>query len=266
MTASNDDNNQFDFDRIIRQTFVARVRYHETVDSTNSDALEFCRTDDVSAPLLVVTSQQTAGRGRGSNQWWAVAGALTFSLVIRPAEFGLTEQLWPKTSLTSGLSICFALDELAASGDIALKWPNDVFMNRRKICGVLVEVGPRSSQTLVIGVGVNVNNSFQSAPEELQGTATSLIDVTGHPFELTDVLIAVLRQLERQFFRLSNADPELARDWRQRCALQGRSIDVEAGQRRTSGICQGIDEDGALVVLTDDGPERLFGGVVARIR
>ena len=267
MSASKHVNNHFDFDRIVKESLVEQVRYHEVIHSTNSDALELCQNNEVHAPLLVVTSQQTAGRGRGSNRWWSAAGALTFSLVIRPTDFGLTEQQWPKASLTTGLSICFALDELAPNEDVELKWPNDVFVNRRKICGVLIEVGgARPSPTLVIGIGINVNNSFNSAPEELAESATSLVDATGNHFELNDVLISVLRHLERQIARLSKDDPGLPSEWQRRCALQGRSIDVETGQRRKTGRCQGIDEDGALVLLTESGPERFFGGVVARIR
>ena len=267
MCAANDVDNNFDFDRIVEESLVEQVRYHAAIHSTNNDALEICQDNEVRAPLLVVTSQQTAGRGRGSNHWWSAAGALTFSLVIRPADFGLTEQQWPKASLTTGLSICLALDELAPNEDVTLKWPNDVLVNRRKICGVLVEVGgARPSPALVIGIGINVNNSLKCGPEELADSATSLVDATGSYFELNDVLISVLRHLERQITRLRNDDPMLPSEWQRRCALRGRSIDVATGHRSRTGRCQGIDEDGALVLLTEAGLERFFGGVVARIR
>ena len=267
MLAEDDDKNRFDSARIVRESFVQQVRAHETIDSTNDDALEFCRNNPCPVPLLVVTSRQTAGRGRGSNQWWSTAGALTCSLVIQPADFGIAEQQWPKASLTTGLSICRALDSLASQQQVALKWPNDVWMNRRKICGILIEVGGRRpAPKLVIGIGINVNNSFAGAPDDLQDIATSLVDTTGTVFELTEVLVGVLQELERQLARLRDDDQQLAAEWQARCALRGRSVELESGRQRIEGTCLGIDADGALMLQTSAGQERFFGGVITQIR
>ena len=267
MLAADDARNRLDSARIVRESFVQQVRSHETIASTNDDALEFCRNKPCPVPLLVVTSRQTAGRGRGSNRWWSSAGALTFSLVIQPAHFGILERQWPKASLTTGLSICRALDSLAGRQEVTLKWPNDVWMNGRKICGILIEVGGRRPPTtLVIGIGINVNNSFAGAPDELPGIATSLVDTTGTMFDLTEVLVVVLRELERQLARLRDDDPGLAMEWQARCALRGRSLELESGRQRVQGTCLGIDADGALRLQTSVGQERFFGGVVTQIR
>lgn len=265
MPSSMQENVEFDLDRIVRDTFVAEILYHKTVDSTNDSALDLCRREDLRSPFLVLTSQQTSGRGRGTNRWWSAPGALTFSLLIRAADRGLPQCLWPKTSLATGLSVCSALDELLPDGESSLKWPNDVHLRGRKVCGVLVEPGPRSSDMLVVGIGVNVNNTFDNAPDELASTATSLFDVTGRQSDLTEVLVRLLRHLERQWSRLADGDTQLVAEWQSRCALRGRNVKVVTGTRSTAGLCQGIDEDGALVLLTEDGPARLFGGVVARI-
>ncbi|MEE3370517.1 MAG: biotin--[acetyl-CoA-carboxylase] ligase [Planctomycetota bacterium] len=265
--AVDDGSNRLDSARIVRESFVQQVRSHETIDSTNDDALEFCRHNSCPVPLLVATARQTAGRGRGSNQWWSSAGALTCSLVIQPANFGILEQQWPKASLVTGLSICLALDSLAGQQEVTLKWPNDVWMNGRKICGILIEVGGRRpAPTLVIGIGINVNNSFAGAPDELQGIATSLADTTGTVFDLTEVLVVVLGELERQLARLRDDDPQLAADWQARCALRGRSLELESGRQRVQGTCLGIDADGALSLQTPVGQERFFGGVITQIR
>ena len=267
MLTEDDAKNRFDSARIVRESFVQQVRYHETIDSTNDDALEFCRNNPCPVPLLVVTSRQTAGRGRSSNQWWSSTGALTCSLVIRPDDFGIAEREWPKASLTTGLSICLALDTLAGEQEVSLKWPNDVWMNRRKICGILIEVGGRRpTPTLVIGIGINVNNSFSDAPDELREIATSLVDTTGTVFDLTEVLVGVLGELERQLVRLRDGDRQLAAEWQARCALRGRSIELESGHQRFVGICLGIDADGAIMLQTPVGQERFFGGMITQIR
>lgn len=265
MPALDSNKSIFDLERIVSETFVEQVRFYEMVDSTNNAAIEYCRSDDLRTPLLVVAEQQTAGRGRGTNQWWSAPGALTFSLVIRPADLGLDERLWPRASLTTGLSVCLAINELLPRDNSQLKWPNDVFLHDRKVCGVLVEVGPQPAETLVLGIGVNVNNSFQTAPDELRSIATSLVDVTGQAFCLNQVLIAVLRQLEIQLGRLSRNNRELAADWQRHCALVDRTVEIDSGGNKITGVCQGIDEEGSLVLLTEGGPARFFAGVVSRV-
>jgi BirA family biotin operon repressor/biotin-[acetyl-CoA-carboxylase] ligase len=258
----------FDLDRIVRESFIAQVAYHRTVPSTNSVALELCRQGQCVSPQLVLASQQTAGRGRGANVWWSAPGSLTFSVLLRPAEFSLPQSMWPRMSLTMGLSVCQAVDEL--SSDVpgvqaGLKWPNDVLLDGRKVCGVLVEVGPRPSEALVIGIGVNVNNSFAEAPADIQSRAIALSDLAGQPLDMTHVLVAVLRQIEHYLALLAEGSPELATAWQARCALRGKTVEIRSGTRTTTGVCQGIDEEGALVLLSEAGPTRVFGGVVAQV-
>lgn len=256
----------FDLQRIIAETFVREIDFFESIDSTNNTALNHCHREDMNGPLLVLASEQTSGRGRGTNQWWSSGGALTFSLALRANVLQLDEQLWPRASLVTGLAVCLALEELLPEAGLMLKWPNDVFLNRRKVSGVLVEVGPRRSQTLVLGIGINVNNTFrENAPAELTPIATSLADASDRKFDLSDLLIRVLRQLELQFRRLATTDPNLAEDWRERCALCGLTVTVESGTNATTGVCQGIDREGALVLKTNRDTVRLFGGVVTRI-
>ncbi|TWU08858.1 Bifunctional ligase/repressor BirA [Symmachiella macrocystis] len=252
----------FDLERIIAETFVGEVDYHETVDSTNDVALAHCRRRAVDGPLLVLAAQQTRGRGRGANSWWSVAGSLTFSLIISPTGLGVSQERWPQASLTTGLSVCLALDHVVPGIRSALKWPNDVFLNGGKVCGILVEVAEGSTQSLVLGIGINVNNSFVDAPPELTTIATSLADATGREFDRTEVLIALLKQFETQFRRLAANDPQLPADWLQRCALRGLTVTIETPTHRTTGRCAGIDPQGALVLETVEGPERFFGGVI----
>ncbi|MDH3718409.1 MAG: biotin--[acetyl-CoA-carboxylase] ligase [Planctomycetota bacterium] len=262
---SSDSEAAFDGDPIVAETFVRQIRYHEIIDSTNNAAFDDCQVDDLQTPLLVLAACQTAGRGRGSNPWWSARGALTFSLVIRPADLGLGEQRWPQASLTTGLAVCFALDQLLPDDDVLLKWPNDVYVRQRKVAGVLVEVGPRPTGTLVIGIGVNGNNSVEAAPAELRSNATSLVEVTGQEFDLSRILIGILQQLETQLARLSNDDAGLAADWQQRCTLVGKTVQIDVANGHTKGVCQGIDAEGALVVQTVDGPARFFSGIVAGV-
>ena len=173
-----------DLRRLRTETFLREVEHHAEIGSTNDRALALCGETNLPVPYLILTEQQTAGRGRGANRWWSNDGALLFSVIINATDYALPESRWPQISLTAGVAVCEVLDALtnttnsqvARAHTVGLKWPNDVWLNNRKACGILVEVPPTRCGRLVIGVGLNVNNSFDSAPAELQLNATSLSD------------------------------------------------------------------------------------------
>jgi BirA family biotin operon repressor/biotin-[acetyl-CoA-carboxylase] ligase len=171
-----------------RSGLFAQVEWHAEIGSTNTRALELATAVDQPTPLLIGADRQTAGRGRGGNRWWSTTGALTFSLVLDPTEdfLGpdvppLTPAHWPRLSLVAALALCHELERLIPEITAQLKWPNDVHVAGRKLAGILVETAssPGSTPRLVLGMGVNVNNSLRDAPPELQATACSLIDLMG---------------------------------------------------------------------------------------
>jgi BirA family biotin operon repressor/biotin-[acetyl-CoA-carboxylase] ligase len=254
----------FDLDRIVRESLIAAVDYHETISSTNTRGLELAGNGGLRLPLLILTNEQSAGRGRGENSWWSTSGALTFSVLLENVTAAIPQPKLPLVSLFTGLAVADALDPFVPPGGLKLKWPNDVYFAGRKLCGILVETAARRTGGIVIGIGVNVNNAVAGAPAALQGLATSLIDVTGHTFDRTDVLIAILKSLA---VRLASIDRQanLPDTWRKRCFLQGKMVQLEIGSRRVTGVCHGIDEQGALLLQTESGLERCYGGVVRAI-
>lgn len=252
----------FDLERVVAETLVQQVQYHEAVDSTNTTALDACPEETLVTPLLVLAAKQTAGRGRGSHHWWSATGSLTFSLVINPSDLEIEPRDWPRASLTTGLALCLALDEFLESPALTMKWPNDVFLDQRKISGILLE---GTAGKLVIGIGINVNCSFQDAPAPLPSTATSLFDVTGRKFSLDDVLIRILQQLDQQLRRLACNDTTLFTDWQQRCQLTGRTLEVSTGNQQVTGVCQGIDQQGALLLKTETDLVPIVSGTITEL-
>lgn len=250
------------FQQLPGETFVRLVEQHAEIGSTNSRAVELAG-EDLPTPLLVIADKQTAGRGRGVNRWWSADGALTFSLLLDAAQCSLPPDRWPRVSLATGIAVCEAVQSLLPTGAVGLKWPNDVHLGGRKVCGILVETPPRSGR-LVLGVGLNVNNSLAAAPDEVRVRATSLSDVAGGEFDRREALALVLRRIEQNLALLAADEAALARKWQALCVLKGRAVELELGQRRVSGRCQGIDHEGALVIQSSIGPERYFAGVVAK--
>lgn len=228
----------------------------------------------IATPMLILAGEQTSGRGRGANRWWSSAGALTFSLVFDPQKDQLARgspaletEHWPRVALAAGVALCDEILALAPGILCGLKWPNDVLLNGRKVAGILVEVPPAPLQVprrVVLGMGVNVNNSMDAAPADVQAGAASLIDFGGSPFDMSQLLIGWLNRFAEHLHALALGDGALPRRWQSLCVLSGLSVELQSGNRTVQGLCQGIAADGALLVDGVLGPERLYAGVLVR--
>ena len=251
----------FDLESLLQPSLCESILFRRECASTNSLALELATTAD-SLPLLVVTDCQTAGRGRGRNTWWAREGALTFSLLLEPETLGIAAESWPLVSLGTAIAVADTLAKFANESEVGLKWPNDVHLAGKKICGILVEPAQGAAGRLVIGVGVNVLNSLQAAPDDVRGLATSILDETGNEFSPGEFLTALLSELTIQLRKIGDGQLDLKTRWATQCVLTGRQISLESGDHLIEGRCTGIDTSGAILVETNGETKPWFGGVV----
>lgn len=242
---------------------LAGVEFHHEIASTNTRGLELLSMGHDRFPWLVLAERQTAGRGRGGHRWWATEGSLTFSLLLARQEVQPSQRA--RLSLAVGIGLCRAVESLAPGAPVRLKWPNDLYLDGRKLCGILVEAPQAGTAAVVIGVGLNVNNSFAQAPMELQSTGTSLAEFCGRPFRLTETLTRSLLEMRSAIDRLDREPDSLREEWASRCHLSGRIVHLETPTGRTIGLCLGIDSDGALLLQNETGPSRHTSGVIARI-
>lgn len=258
----------FDLTRITSSGLVRHVDHHESLASTSDRALELAARDDVPLPLLVLTERQTDGRGRGTNRWWSAEGALTFSLVVDANPLAGDER--PRVALVAGLAVCEALQELVPRSEWRVKWPNDVLARGGKVCGILCESVPGWPQRLVVGVGINVNNSWRgqetgdrNQEPGLLKLATALVDLDGQHRDLMSVLLAVLDRIDLRWQDLIGGDfSSLAAEYRNLCFLTGRTLTVASGASRHVGLCRGIDDRGALVLATETGERTIVAGSI----
>jgi BirA family biotin operon repressor/biotin-[acetyl-CoA-carboxylase] ligase len=254
-----------DIDRILAETFIEHVDYQREIGSTNDRALQLAKEPAVAARLLVLADKQTVGRGRGANSWWAADGALTFSVLLKAEAISLPPSRWPQLALATGLAVADALDDvLRGNAAVALKWPNDVYLSNRKVCGILVETADGPSARLVVGIGINVNNRADTAPSELRDKAISVCEVAERTLPLADVLSRVLQRLASRLSWIASCESELQDEWHSRCLLTGRRVQIETGPRHLVGTCLGIDVDGALLLETNDRREKCLSGVVTK--
>lgn len=252
----------FDPPQIVRQTSVRHVEYHEVLESTSQLAAELVNELAAVSPALVVASEQTAGRGRGSNVWWASRGALTFTLVLDAQRLPLPPEGRSLISLATGSAVLRCLRQRLPDCSLQIKWPNDVYIGSQKICGILTELRTSGSGPMVlIGVGINVNNSLQVAPDDIRQSATSLLDRTGESVSLNELLIELVQAIDEQITLAATDSGQLIHEINRCCLLTGRRVVVEAEQT-VDGYCRGIDRAGALVIDTLDGPRRIIAGSI----
>lgn len=219
----------------------SRVLVLQEVDSTNNYALRLGGDGTV-----VVAESQTAGRGRQGRSWHSAPGlGLWFSVAFEGAVPGL--------SFAAALAV---RDALPPYCEPTLKWPNDVLIGGKKVCGILVE---HRRNCTALGIGINVHHRPEDFPEALREVASSLEAATGHAFTRTDVLRDVLTHLDRNVKVLRDGGYErIRRAWAEACDMRGRQI--LCGD--TFGVVSEIDGQGALIVVTPHGEQRIVSGEI----
>lgn len=250
--------------------FGAPHRHYGITGSTNDRARELA---EAGAPggTVVTARAQTAGRGRQGRVWTAPEGkALLYSALLRPLDE--RHLLLP---LSVPLAVCAAAEALRPGVECQVKWPNDVWLEQRKLAGILIEAKPQESWA-VIGVGLNLSIAPDEFPADLRHPATSLfipaegsrgeserslpaVAPAGLPPTPSIVAEALNRQLDRW---VEASDEEVLVEWRRRDGLLGREISWEEG----SGVADGIDDRGNLVVVDDGGGRVSLGSGEVQIR
>jgi len=249
-----------DVGRIVRETFVRGVEHHGSIGSTNDRAAACSELPGRELPLLIVTDRQTAGRGRGGRRWWAGEGSLAFSLLLEAGPSWPDAGKPPMVSLAAGVAVAECVAPLVPSRTVGVVWPNDVFVGERKVAGILVEGLPNGR--LVVGVGVNTNNTLADAPAELRDTAVTLRDLTGSRHDRTELLIALIQALERWLGRLAVEPSAVGRRFDELCLLRGKTVVIQSGAQRVRGTCSGVAPDGALLVDTGSELRTVYSGSV----
>ncbi len=233
-----------------------RIHHYFKVDSTNRVAMELAHQGEPHG-TLVVAEEQSAGRGRTGRTWHSEkSSGIYLTILLRPQ---LTPVQAPALTLAAGLAARDAIAEQISAGDPNLKpdlrWPNDVLLNGKKICGILTEMyaEPDRMKFVVIGFGINVNNARM--PLEISPIATSLLIETGRVHSRLDLTVRLLRRFETYYNQLLNAGPGpiVARFSEVSSYAHGRKVRVATGKESFAGITAGLDANGLLRVTRDDG-------------
>jgi BirA family biotin operon repressor/biotin-[acetyl-CoA-carboxylase] ligase len=237
-------------------------------DSLPSTNLEAAKRAIECAPegLCIVASEQTAGRGRLERRWISPKNAgLYFSIILRPR---MDQTVWPLLTLMASIAVQEALlDSCGLVTDI--KWPNDILVNARKVCGILAEtVETPMGRAVVVGIGINLTN--KSFPSELDRVASSIEAATSETPNLEAVLNALIRSLagHYQVLQQPTGPEEIVTRWSALSSYgTGKLIQVTESNETFAGTTRGLERDGALRVETDGGEIRIVrAGDVASLR
>lgn len=231
-----------------RNLAVPAIRYFDSVGSTNDVALQWSR-EGAEDGSLVLADAQTAGRGRHARKWQTLPGAaLAFSLILRPTHAEVDRlQLF---SPLAGVAVCDAL--IRGWGlPVEIKWPNDILIRRKKVCGILAETAwmGEEAEAVILGIGINVAQDSIPPADELQFPASCIEDEFGQSIPRYEILKMVVNS----FFawRKEMSRPGFFQYWQEHLAFQGEPVRIiEDGKTIVYGTQSGILPDGRLEIVT----------------
>ena len=232
-----------------------RLLIRETAGSSNDDLRALA---EAGAPdgMVLLALHQTAGRGRRGAAWFSPpSDSLAFSILLRPEE---PRALWSRLALAAGLAVAEAVGESGMNASI--KWPNDVWIGKRKVAGILVDA---TADFAIVGIGINVNST--DFPPEVADIATSLRLASGGILPRHEVLGAIISRFARRRHQIDGDFASLLVAVRDRCVLTGRQVSLTVAGVPRQGIVEGIAPGGELLLRTVNGLETLLQADEIRI-
>jgi BirA family biotin operon repressor/biotin-[acetyl-CoA-carboxylase] ligase len=248
----------------LKTEFIGQEIHHfAEVTSTNDVAKELARKG-VKEGIVVISETQTLGRGRLDRVWVSPQGGIWFSIVLRP-------QVHPKeaSKLTFVAAVAVArtireMFELRAE----IKWPNDVLIGGKKVCGILTETSTTGEVVdfVVVGIGINANVGLDSFPESLRNSLTSLKQERMVEIAREEFLRALLEEVERYYtILMRKAFDLILEEWRKLASFLGQYVEITSFDQKTRGQAVNVDSDGSLIIKLTDGRMKkvMTGDVIA---
>ncbi len=231
------------------------IEYHSRIGSTNTRGKELARKK-VQEGMVIVAEEQTEGRGRKQRQWSSPEGGLWFSVILYP---DLPPDKGMLVTMMTSISVAKGIEETTGITPL-IKWPNDLLLDGKKICGILTELDAELDriESLVVGIGINVNNRIDI---ELKDIAMNLETNLGKPVSRVDLLRSILRSMDSYYELLKRGDHDRIRDkWTELSRMVGRKISVVGERDRSEGTVLRIDDSGCIILETKTGQKRIVSG------
>ena len=249
----------------IKSEFVGRrVYYFDEIDSTQNYALQISNNKNENG-TVIVAEKQTDGKGRLNRKWYSPEGGIWLSVIIHP-EFQISDATI--IPLAASLALCESIKKVhKIKTDV--KWPNDITIDGKKVAGMLIDTSIQGNkvENLVLGIGINFAVNIQQIEKRLKNSpnfygVTSLFPEKNRPSKI-ELLVQFLLELEKVINSLiKGKNTQIIRDWSKHTNMFGKTISVNTGNGKISGIAKKIDSDGALIIKTGTKNRRIFVGDV----
>ncbi len=233
--------------------------YNE-VSSTNTLA-KFLAMNDVENGSVVISEKQTGARGRSGKAWESPIGGVWLSVILHPH---VDYSKLPLITLATGVAVAKALERIGVK-DAEIKWPNDIMIHDKKVCGILTEAVTQFNtiENIIIGVGIDVNMDITNFPDELQAGTTTIADELGEKADENTLIRVFLEEFEKigEVF-LEDGIEDILKEWRKRSYTIGKIVEVRAPfNKYYDAYVVGIGKEGALIVEKIDGTlEKVISG------
>lgn len=227
--------------RFIGQKVIHYPSLKTTMEAAKSEALW-----GAPAGTIVVADEQTAGKGRFQRLWISPPGSLTLSVILRP-----NIEYLPYMIMIASLSVANCIQQVTGLKP-QIKWPNDVLIHEKKVCGILIEndIRQNSLKHTLIGIGINVNMQVSKYPE-IVNLATSLSDQVGQTISRLDLLRQLLIEMDSLYSNLTQKDL-IFTQWKNRLITLGRNVEVQINDRVYHGKGESVHIDGSLDIRLKD--------------
>jgi BirA family biotin operon repressor/biotin-[acetyl-CoA-carboxylase] ligase len=228
--------------RFIGQRVICYPRLTSTNDVAKRRAQQGAREGTV-----IVAEEQTAGRGRMKRTWLSPRGSIALSIILYPQLAYL-----PSLIMVASLAVVHGIAKVTGL-ESQIKWPNDVLVNGKKVCGILIESDMKGSMVdyAIIGIGVNVNLRLSDFPEILP-TATSLSHELGKAVSRLDMIRCLLAETEKLYLALPTGQ-SVYQEWRDNLVTLGQKVQVSSGEATYQGVAESVASDGSLLLRQSDG-------------
>ena len=231
-----------------------RIFYFPELESTNIIAKEKALhiTEVIDEGTIIIAEKQSAGKGRLGRKWFSPAGGIWLSIILYPQ---LPPSYIPRITLMTAVAAVKAI-KISTQIEPQIKWPNDILINEKKVCGILTEMSAELDiiNWVVVGIGINVNIDHQEFPEDIQENTISLKEVLGKEVLRVKLIQAFLWEFEKYYESLKRREfSSILKEWKLYSHTLERKIRVDMGERIITGEAVNINEEGALILKKEDG-------------
>jgi BirA family biotin operon repressor/biotin-[acetyl-CoA-carboxylase] ligase len=241
--------------KVLNTLFVGKdkIIYRLTTDSTQNLAILLAEKNPDSDGIVIIAGEQKSGRGRQNRKWLSPKGGIWLSVVLRPRISASKITLLP---FAAALAVCDAIKKTTQL-DAKLRWPNDVTISGKKVAGILIDISMEAERInyAIVGIGINANVDSSAISSHLEKgiKVTSLIDELGHKMNILDLTKVILERLEYYYMELRRCAPHtIIEEWKKNSDILYHKVAVMQNNRTIQGIAVDVNDDGCLLVRTDE--------------